>query len=266
MAGETRAHGPGRAAVVAFPRGSPWMLRLLPSGRSLLIAFGIVAAAVGAYALARETAMFAVRQIEVTGAPPRVAAHVQAALEPVQGTNLLALDGAAITRRVEALPDVASVSYDRAFPHTLHVFVTPERPVGVIRRGAGAWLVSARARIIRAISPRTLPGFGRIWLPAGTQIEVGQTLVDRTALRAVEAVAALRTARAGMTVRNVVSTDRELTLLLGSGLEVRLGNGRDLALKLAIARRIAPQVIAPGYLDVSVPERPASASNPQPGG
>ena len=48
----------------------------------------------------------------------------------------------------------------------------------------------------------------------------------------------------------------ELTLVLRSGLEVRLGDRRDLRLKLAVARRDPPA--APGrrraYLDVSVPE------------
>jgi cell division septal protein FtsQ len=266
VAGETGTSGEGRGTLVAFPDGAPRVLRFLPSGRSLAVAFGLVAAAAGAYVIARETSMFAVRRIEVTGAPPSVAAQVRAVLAPFDGTSLVALDGAGVERRVSALPGVASARYDRAFPHTLHVFVRPEQPVAVIRRGADAWLVSARARVIRRISPQALPSFGRVWLPAGSEVEVGQTIVDALALRAVRAVATLRAAGARMTIRNVVSTDHELTLFLGSGLEVRLGDGRDLALKLAIARRIAPQLTPPGYLDVSVPERPVAGTKSQPAG
>ena len=95
---------------------------------------------------------------------------------------------------------------------------------------------------------------------------MGQTLVGATTARAVEALATLRAAGARLTIRNVRSTDRELTLLLGSGLEVRFGNGRALALKLAIARQIASTLTGPGYLDVSVPERPVANSNSKPGG
>ena len=50
--------------------------------------------------------------------------------------------------------------------------------------------------------------------------------------------------------------------MLGGGLELRLGDGGDLRLKLAIARRILRRTGAAsaggGYLDVSVPERPGA--------
>jgi hypothetical protein len=63
---------------------------------------------------------------------------------------------------------------------------------------------------------------------------------------------------------------KELTLVLGGGLELRLGGGGDLRLKLAIARRILRQTGAAtaggGYLDVSVPERTVLSSDPQVGG
>jgi hypothetical protein len=65
-------------------------------------------------------------------------------------------------------------------------------------------------------------------------------------------------------VHVVRAGDKELTLVLGGGLELRLGGGGDLRLKLAIARRILRQTGAAaaggGYLDVSVPERPVLSS------
>ena len=65
--------------------------------------------------------------------------------------------------------------------------------------------------------------------------------------------------------------DAELTLVLGSGLELRLGDAGDLRLKLAIARRILRSQGAAarrdGYIDVSVPERPVVGGvNSQVGG
>ena len=66
-------------------------------------------------------------------------------------------------------------------------------------------------------------------------------------------------------IRFVRETGTELTLVLGSGLEIRLGGLGDLRLKLAIARRILQAVRADssstGYLDVSVPERPVIAGS-----
>jgi hypothetical protein len=62
---------------------------------------------------------------------------------------------------------------------------------------------------------------------------------------------------------------RDLTLLLASGLELRLGELQAVPLKLAVAARIVPSLLTQGgfaYLDVSVPERPVAGTtlNSQP--
>jgi hypothetical protein len=57
--------------------------------------------------------------------------------------------------------------------------------------------------------------------------------------------------------------DSQVVYVLRGGLEVRAGAATDLPLKLTIARRILEQTPVHGYLDVSVPERPVGASNPQ---
>jgi hypothetical protein len=64
----------------------------------------------------------------------------------------------------------------------------------------------------------------------------------------------------------VRAREHDLTLLLGSGLELRLGELRAIRLKLAIATRILPDILAHGgyaYVDLSVPERPVAGVNPQ---
>jgi len=83
--------------ALSLPRRRPSaLLRLLPSGRALLVATALVLIAAGLYGLARGTSMFAVRTVEVQGASPALAAQVRAALRPVEGTNLLALKAGAI--------------------------------------------------------------------------------------------------------------------------------------------------------------------------
>jgi cell division protein FtsQ len=259
-----------RAAVIPLKAGfdSAGLVRLLPSGRSLLIGFAIVLGAAGLYALARVTPMFALSRIEVEGATPAVAARVKAALEPLEGTSLLALNGSDVERRLAALPVVASATYDRSFPHTLRVVVRPEHPVAVVRHGADAWVVAASARVIADAQPHAFPALPRVWLTTDPP-HVGAALTNRLGLRAIRALALARKARLEGRVRTVRAGDRELTFLLGSGLELRLGDLHAIRLKLAVASRILPTLLASGgyaYLDVSVPERPVAGTNSQPAG
>jgi cell division protein FtsQ len=261
VAAKRRAQPPrARAAVVALPRAPRLpLLRILPSRRSLALGLGLVALAGAAYVAARQSSAFAVTSIDVQGAPPDVRAQVRHALAPLDGRSLLALDGAALTRRVEALPTVVSAEYDRAFPHTLRVRVVPETTVAVLRRGSGAWLLSARGRVVSRVRPRTVPGLPRVWVPARTAIAAGG-IVAADAARALALAA-----RFPAHIAAASSRQGELVLRLRSGMELRLGAPSDVRLKLAIARRALPRLPADSaYLDVSVPERPvAGPDNPQ---
>ena len=256
-----------RAAVIPLPGSqSRALLRFLPSARSLLTGFALLAAAAGLYLLARETPMFALHRIEVEGAPPAVAAQVRRALEPLEGRTLLALDGAEVERRLAALAMVAASSYDRDFPHTLRVTIRPEHPVAVARRGAQAWVIAASGRAVASIPLHAKPRLPRIWLAHSGPAVVGEPITDRFALRSVRTLARLRYAHFTARVRMVRSREHELTLLLGSGLQLRLGELRAIPLKLAVAARVLPVVYAHGgyaYLDVSVPERPVAGTNYQ---
>ncbi len=168
MPGASRPKQPARAAVLPFPRQGilSRAARLLPSGRALLACALLVAAAVGVYVVSRETSLFAIRKIEVRGVSPAAAKQrFETRSAPLEGTSLLALGGDTITRRVGALPDVLSVTYDRGFPHTLTVTVMPERPVAVLRRGGR---VVARLRTRPDHAPAharaSVPGWPRIWV------------------------------------------------------------------------------------------------------
>ena len=121
------------SVVVPFPRSEAGdrldLARFLPSGRSLLIGFAIVVGVLGAYWGARTSPLFDVRNFEVRGAPPDVARQVEAATTGVVGSSLLALDAKEIEATVHALPSIAGVTVDRAFPNTLVVRVAAKQPV-----------------------------------------------------------------------------------------------------------------------------------------
>ena len=150
------------------------------------------------------------------------------------------------------------MTHDRAFPHTLRVYVRAERPLLVLRRGSESWLVSARARVVRTIPKGARPGLPRIWVRRDVEVGAGQTLGDTAAARAVR-VLAHAADLLPTSVRVVKLNGGETTLLLRSGTEVRLGREHDLRLKLSVAAEILPQLTAAStYLDVAVPDRPVA--------
>lgn len=255
-----------RAAAAPLPRArkrpSARVRRLLPSPRSLAVGVGILALAGGAYGVARETSAFAVDRVEVVGAPQHVRVQVRAVAAALRGTSLLALDGAALVRRVEALPTVVTAGYDRAFPHTLRIAVVPERPVAVVRQGARSWLASARGRVVAPVAPHGAAALPRIWIPRTTHVVVGGFLPANHAGAVARALALARRFPARIALAALRRDG--LRLRLRSGVELRLGAPTDIRLKLAIAAA-ALRRLPPGstYLDVSVPERPVAGQNPQ---
>ena len=215
------------------------------------------------YLVARATPMFAVRAIQVRGAAPELAERVRAQLSPVLGTTLLALDGDEVVDRATAVPEVASVTYDRAFPNTLVVRVTSELPVAVVRRGSAGWIVSARGRVLAPVVPAAAPPLPRVWVSRAVTLTRGARVADgRTRALVAAATPLARRRRFPDRVRTVDEVDGELRYRLASGLELRLGSAHDLPLKLAVAARILPALERDGfgYLDVSSVARPVAGS------
>jgi cell division protein FtsQ len=249
------------AAVVPLPRREGFSLaRLAPSGRSVLTGLALLAAAAGAYGLARGTSAFAVQELEIVGAPTHVSAQVQTVLAAAEGRPLVGIDLAELETAVEAVPTVASVSFDRAFPHTLRATIVPERPVAVLRQGKDSWLAAASGRVVAPLDQGARAGLPRIWLTPKVDLRLGEPVTGNVR-GAVRAVAPLVRRPLPARVTAVRSSPQELTLVLRSGFELRLGDDSDRALKLELARRILPALLASGgYLDVSVPERPVASA------
>ncbi|HSI98511.1 MAG TPA: FtsQ-type POTRA domain-containing protein [Gaiellaceae bacterium] len=270
MAGGRTERGPRRrtraaSVVVPFPRGAAGdrldLARLVPSGRSLLVAFGVVVGVLAAYGGALASSVFAVDRVDVQGgAPSVVTREVRAVTTDLLGRSLLSVDAREVEDTVRALPSIAGVSVDRAFPHTLVVKVAPERTVAVARRGRSSWLVSGSGKVIREIKTGSERRYPRIWLTRDVVVQPGRSLPS-DAIPATRALVALQEVQLRRRVKAVRLTGRELTVVLQLGLELRLGDASDLLLKLTVAARVLP-LLASGaaYVDVSVPERPVSGT------
>jgi cell division protein FtsQ len=247
-------------AALDVPSGLHPLARTLPSGRSLALGFALIAVAVGLYFAARGTSVFAVHEVEVQGAPPRVAAQVQAALErPLEGASLLEVSQADIDRALAGVPDVQATGYDRAFPRTLHVAVFAERPVAVLRRGGDAWLVSERGRVLRELGPQRPAALPRIWVAHLAAPPEGRLLRSEDAFRPAIALGAVLAGDREFLarIREARLREGEIDLVLRNGVEVRLGPPHDVPLKAAVAQEVLAALPGAngGYLDVSVPER-----------
>jgi hypothetical protein len=131
----------------------------------------------------------------------------------------------------------------------------------VLRRGSESWLLSERGRVLRRVGRGAHARLPRIW--SAEQAEPGAFVRDNTTATAARVV---RELRRGFPARvRTVSAGREgIVLQLASGLDLRLGDADELALKLAVAGQVLALVEAgTGYLDVSIPERPVAGGNPQ---
>lgn len=231
--------------------------RFLPSRRSLLVGAGVFAIALGSYAIARETSIFAIDRVDVTGASAAVDAQVAKALAPVVGKSLVGLDGADVVRRVDALSTVISATYDRSFPNTLHVMVKLERPVAVLRDGSAAWVVSARGRVIRSFATDGAGPLPRIWVSQKT-VRVGEMLAPRLGGTLARVLAAAGAFRSRIATASLL--DGQLVFRLNSGLDLVLGSPGDIALKVAVAARVLQQLPSgTRTVDVSVPSRPVAS-------
>jgi hypothetical protein len=267
MAGGRRERGSGRRAravsvVVPFPGGGPGnrleLAQVVPSGRFLLLAFGLVGLVLVLYRGAHVSSVFDVERIDVQGAPPAVARDVERVTKRNVGKSLLTIDAGEVEGRVRSLPSVAGASVDRAFPHTLVIKVAPERAVAVIRRGHSSWLVTGAGRVIREIETGTQRALPRLWLERGVAVRIGGSL-PAAFTEATRALGAVHDARLPRRVKAVRSSGSEMTLVLRRGPEIRLGEPRDLLLKLAVAAQVY-RLVDSGtlYIDVSVPERPVA--------
>lgn len=239
----------------------------LPSRRSLAAAGALACLLALAYAAARETSLFAVRAVEVTGAPPRVSSEVRAALAGVVGTSLVAIDPGELERRLLELPSVRSARVDRAFPHRVAVQVEPERPLAVARQGTRAWVVARTGRVIRPAGRRALARLPGIRVPVDASLRPGEPLAGPRLAAVLRALRALPRRFPVRVLRARPDADG-VTLVLDGWVALRLGPPVDVRGKLAAARAVLRSLSADerrelAYLDVSLPTRPVAASKTQ---
>ena len=256
------------ALALARPQGVPTLRgswrRGLAIGACIVAVLGLL------YLGARETPVFALRTIEVEGAPADVRQSVLQTLDETLGTSLVSLDGDAVVRRLEALTSVQSVTYDRAFPHTLRLTVVPEQPVAVVNQESALWIVSVRGRVIVRTTADAAPDLPRIRYLSQTPLAAGQFVSDEET-KTVLAALGEAPERMLLPIHGARVEDGELTFVLagagGSRPLLLLGEPVDVRTKLRVAALVLRKLDyeerdALTYLDVTLPDRPVASTNP----
>lgn len=238
---------------------------LVPSGRAIALLFAGLGITVGLYFLARESSLFAIKTVEVKGAPPALTRKIDVAVAPFRGHSLVGLDRSAIARAVLGIPEVRTVKIDRDFPNTVRVFVGRESPVAILRRGSEAWLIAASNKVVRPFPLGRSTDFPRIWVTGSVAVAQGAAIDDSGVKTAIELLASFGRAGRGLQLANVIASDVDLTLVTSSGIQLRFGDASQAALKLVVVEEILPKLGLPpagsvAYLDVSVPSRPVSGT------
>jgi cell division protein FtsQ len=234
---------------------------LLVAGAALLVAI--------AYVVARETSLFALQTLDVRGASGPVAEQANDALSPLLGGSLVSLDTEDVARTLEALPTILSASVERDFPHALRIDVREERAVAVVRHADGAWMVSARGRVMEPVPLGSAAKLPRVWLsPDAALPRPGVYLLPDEGGLVVEALARVPDDFPVRITAARGSLDDLVLVVDGTKAELRLGERVDLRLKLAVAATVLRSLRADErrdllYLDVSLPTRPVGAYNTQ---
>ena len=226
-------------------------------GRLLAGLAAAVAALTAAYFLwLRDAELVRIEHTTVTGLTTGEAPEIRSALMQAAGRmTTLNVDVARLEQAVARYPEVGALQVDADFPHGLAIEVEERRPIAAVP-GPG------RDPVAVAADGTLLPDARRVGalaeLPADGA-STGERLEDPPALAALDAVAA---APPGLG-RRIEAVRRQgtdgLVAELRAGQAVVLGGPARLEAKWLAAAAVmrAGAVDAGGYLDVSLPQRPA---------
>lgn len=234
-------------------------VRYLPSGAkaatrwraAFFVLAGVAIAGGVAWALLGGR-LLVVRSVTVTGTRSLMPAQVAAAADVPLGTPLLSVDIGAVTRRVEALDNVASATVTEGWPDHLAIAVTERVPVMAVRmKGGGYDLVDKAGVIVRFASAKPAA------LPQLETTLTGGALRGAPSVTAVaQVLAELRPALAGQVAlvraTPVPAGSEMVTLGLRDGTTIQWGSPGGTASKnreLAILRDSHAR-----YIDVSAPD------------
>ena len=260
---------PGRPPAAGAPRIDPRIrerriaVTRHQGRRRLRVLVGAVATgtAIATTVLVLHLPWFRVSHIEVRGAARSGAADVGASARVALHQPLISVDAAAVARRVERLPWVATARITKSWPSTLVVTVVERTPVAQVADGSRWALVDGTGRVLAVENGRAAGLVVLAW--SGAVPGAGAELAARA--RAPLAVAAglgAFTAPGPAAPAPVVSVGSGagggVAIDLADGAVVDLGPPTDLTPKLTALATVESEVDLSGVksIDLRVPGQP----------
>jgi cell division protein FtsQ len=227
------------------PAASPGPTKRRPPWRAAFFALAGVAIIAGvAWALLGDRVLV-VRSVAVTGTHLVTPAQVLAAADVPLGTPLMRVNPGAVTRRIEAIRQVASATVSEDWPDHLRIAVTERVPVLAVRMAGGGYdLLDPSGVIVRFTTTR--PG-----LPLFVTTLPGSALGGDPGVAAAAAVLTELTPALARTVTTVSVARMQVTLAMNGGRTVVWGNPGNGAAKDREIRILLRGAV--NYLDVSAP-------------
>lgn len=176
--------------------------------------------------------LLVVRSVTVTGThPPVTQAQVAAAADVPLGTPLMNVDAGAVTRRVEAIRQVASATVTKDWPDHLVIAVTERVPVMAVRMSGGGYdLVDKTGVVVRwaQAKPAALPLLATALAGDALRGAASVTAVAEVLTELTPAVAKQVTQ---VTAAPLPSGPEQVTLTLKDGKTVQWGSPGNAAQK-----------------------------------
>lgn len=226
--------------------------------RRLLAVAVVLAALVGGYLFwFRDSSLVEVNDVEVTGVSANAEQVSSALTAEAETMTTLNVDRDALVRAVERFPTVRQIETETEFPHGLKIEVSERLPAAVVSSGSEEVPVSSDGYLLEGIEfDAGLPS-----LETAEEPEGGRLSGEDAALAAIAGGVhdSLRPQ-----VETIVFDEEAggVVAVLGGGMDLRFGDANRPAAKWAAAATVLsdPELGAPGYVDVSVPERPVAGS------
>jgi cell division protein FtsQ len=203
----------------------------------------------------RDSALFSVDHVRITGLTGPAAPRIKAALrDTADGMSTMHVDEGKLRDAVDGFPQVRRLEISRKGRHELRVHVVEWVPVGAVTAGGRRIPVAADGTLLEGLTTgRNLATVPVEKTPRGRRLKDG---------RGLEGVALLATAPAPLRARisRVALGARGLAVTLRDGPDLYFGTADRLAAKWLAAAGVLADGDARGarYVDLTVPEHPAA--------
>jgi cell division protein FtsQ len=226
--------------------------------RRLIIAVFAVATVAGAITLYLSP-LLRVQEVEVVGATS-VSSNEVLSLARIEGESMFRLDLAASERRVESIPTVQSVRFERRWPHTIRIIVTERAPWALWEIGADRYVIDTEGVVLPGSAPienapviRDSSGPAR--LSPGDHVDGDAVLLAQALLQRVPQTLALNVSSLEY------SPNQGLSLTTDAGYRVVVGDSQNVDYKLAVWQaiegRLGREKMTGHILDLRFGDRPS---------